>query len=157
MSCNNNLKNQHYKSAQNAYNDATQAFTAVGTPVAVLGVLSTDTGCSVDTVTGGFQINASGLYRISYDVTFTTASAGVAVLQGLHECAGYRGNRDRVYDARRDHGLYPGVLQWAAHDQRYSGRRGRYDLPCLCKRRKTGIRGSGHEKQAEGVQGQAGT
>ncbi len=82
MSCNNRLKNSHYKSAQNAYNNATQAFSAVGTPVAVLGVLNTDTGCSVDTVTGGFQINSSGLYRISYDVTFTTASAGVAVLQG---------------------------------------------------------------------------
>lgn len=83
MSCNNRLKNSHYKSAQNAYNNSTQAFAAVGTPVSVLGVLNTDTGCSIDTVTGGFQINSSGLYRISYDVTFTTASAGVAVLQGL--------------------------------------------------------------------------
>lgn len=87
MSCNRNLKNPHYKSAQNAYNDASQAFVTTGTPVSVLGVLNTDTGCSVDTVTGGFQINASGLYRVSYDVTFTPSVAGVAVLQGLKDTA----------------------------------------------------------------------
>lgn len=87
MSCNRNLKNPHYKSAQNAYNDASQAFVTTGTPVSVLGVLNTDTGCSVDTVTGGFQINASGLYRVSYDVTFTPSAAGVAVLQGLKDTA----------------------------------------------------------------------
>lgn len=87
MSCNNRLKNSHYKSAQNAYNNATQAFTAAGTNVAVLGVLNTDTGCSIDTVTGGFQINASGLYRVAYDVTFTPSAAGVAVLQGLKDTA----------------------------------------------------------------------
>lgn len=85
MSCNRNLKNQHYKSAQSAYNNASQAFAATGTPLAVLGVLITDTGCSIDTVAGGFQINASGLYRVSYDVTFTPSAEGVAVLQGLKD------------------------------------------------------------------------
>ena len=87
MSCNNRLKNSHYKSAQNAYNDTSQAFAATGAPINVLGVLNTDTGCSVDTVTGGFRINASGLYRVSYDVTFTPSAAGVAVLQGLKDTA----------------------------------------------------------------------
>lgn len=87
MSCNNRLKNSHYKSAQNAYNNASQEFATTGTPVAVLGVLNTDTGCSIDTVAGGFQINSSGLYRVSYDVTFTPSAAGVAVLQGFKDTA----------------------------------------------------------------------
>lgn len=85
MSCNNRLKNSHYKSAQNAYNNTTQAFTATATPVNVLGVLNTDTGCSVDTVTGGFVVNSSGLYRISYDVTITSAGAGTVALQGFKD------------------------------------------------------------------------
>lgn len=82
MSCNNRLKNSHYKSAQNAYNNTSQAFAATGTPINVLGVLNTDTGCSIETVTGGFNISSSGLYRVSYDVTFTPSAAGVATLQG---------------------------------------------------------------------------
>ena len=65
MSCNQRLKNSHYKSAQNAYNNTPQAFIASGTPVNVLGILNTDTGCSLETVTGGFVVNNGGLYRIS--------------------------------------------------------------------------------------------
>lgn len=87
MSCNNRLKNSHYKSAQNAYNDTPQAFIATGTPVAVLGVLNTDTGCSIGTSTGGFRVNSSGLYRISYDVTLSADAAGVVTLQGLKDTA----------------------------------------------------------------------
>lgn len=81
MSCNNRLKNTHYKSAQNAYNNTPQAFVASGTPVSILGILNTDTGCALDTATGGFAVNASGLYRISYDVTFAAGGAGVAELK----------------------------------------------------------------------------
>ena len=85
MSCNSRLKNSHYKSAQNAYNDASQAFVAAGTPVNVLGILNTDTGCSLDTVAGGFVVSSSGLYRISYDVVFTADGAGTAELKLLKD------------------------------------------------------------------------
>lgn len=85
MACNSKLKNAHYKSAQNAYNNTAQAFVAAGTPVNVLGILNTDTGCSIDTVTGGFVVSSSGLYRISYDVIFTAAGAGTAELKLLKD------------------------------------------------------------------------
>lgn len=85
MACNQRLKNTHYKSAQNAYNNTTQTFVAAGTPVNVLGILNTDTGCSINTTTGGFAVECSGLYRVSYDVVFTPTAAGVAVLQGYKD------------------------------------------------------------------------
>ena len=85
MSCNQRLKNSHYKSVQNAYNNTPQAFIASGTPVNVLGILNTDTGCSLETVTGGFVVNNGGLYRISYDVIFTASGAGVAELKALKD------------------------------------------------------------------------
>ena len=85
MACNRKLKNPHYKSAQNTYNNAAQAFVAAGTPVNVLGVLNTDTGCALKTNTGGFEVECSGLYRISYDVTATATAAGVMTLQGYKD------------------------------------------------------------------------
>ncbi len=85
MACNNKRKNPHYKSAQNAYNNAAQAFVAAGTPVNVLGVLNTDTGCALKTNTGGFEVECSGLYRISYDVTATATAAGTVTLQGYKD------------------------------------------------------------------------
>ena len=87
MACNSKLKNSHYKSAQNAYNNTTQAFVAAGTPINVLGILNTDTGCSIDTVAGGFVVSSSGLYRISYDVVFTADEAGTAALRLLKDTA----------------------------------------------------------------------
>lgn len=74
MACNERLKNPHFKSAQNAYNNTAQTMAATSTPVNVLGILNTDTGCSIDTNAGGFIIRHSGLYRISYDVTFTAGA-----------------------------------------------------------------------------------
>jgi hypothetical protein len=87
MSCCNDRKNPHYKSAQNAYNNTTQTIDATGTPVAVLGILNTDTGCSLATNTGGFVVRHSGLYRIAYDVTFVAGAAGIVTLQGLKDTA----------------------------------------------------------------------
>lgn len=69
------------KSAQTAYNDAEQAYVAAGTQVNVLGTLATDSGVSVKTQTGGFQIVSGGLFRVSYDVTSTPGAAGTQVLQ----------------------------------------------------------------------------
>lgn len=85
MACNERLKNPHFKSAQNAYNNTTQTMAATATPVNVLGILNTDTGCSIDTNAGGFIIRHSGLYRISYDVTFTATAAGTETLQGMKD------------------------------------------------------------------------
>lgn len=87
MNCNSKLKNTHFKSAQAAYNNSDQAFTAVGTPITILGNIFTDTGCSISTAGGGFSVNNSGLYRVSYDVTFTAAGAGVAELSGIKDNA----------------------------------------------------------------------
>ena len=81
MACNCNVKNIHYKSAQTAYNNADQTFAAAGLQVAILGNLGTDTGCAITTQSGGFRVNARGLYRISYDVTYTATAAGTGIVQ----------------------------------------------------------------------------
>lgn len=85
MACSSKLKNPHFKSAQTAYNNAEQAFVATGTPVNVLGLLATDTGCSLSTFAGGFTVAHGGLYRISYDVIFTAAGAGTAEIKLLKD------------------------------------------------------------------------
>ena len=74
-------KNKNYKSAQVALNTNTQNVAASGTSLAVLGSQLTDTGCSIDTTSAGFRINASGLYRIRYVFTFTAAAAGTVTAQ----------------------------------------------------------------------------
>ncbi len=84
---NNNCRNRYYKSAQTAYNNTAQAYAAAGTQINIEGNLATNTGCSIDTQTGGFNINDTGLYRISYDVTHTPSAAGVAIVQ-LYNGAG---------------------------------------------------------------------
>lgn len=81
MACNCNVKNIHYKSAQTAYNNADQTFAAAGSQVAILGNLGTDTGCAITTQSGGFRVNARGMYRISYDVTYTATAAGTGIVQ----------------------------------------------------------------------------
>lgn len=77
MTCN----NAYQKSAQTAYNNTAQTYTADGLTVNVLGNLDTNTGVSISTQTGGFRVNNGGLYRISYDVTSTPGAAGAQVLQ----------------------------------------------------------------------------
>lgn len=85
MACSSKLKNPHFKSAQTAYNNAEQAFVATGTPINVLGILATDTGCSLSTFAGGFTVAHGGLYRISYDVIFTAVGAGTAEIKLLKD------------------------------------------------------------------------
>ena len=78
----NYCSNRNYqKSAQTAYNDAVQPYTAAGAQVNILGTQVTDTGCSIRTNAGGFTFRNSGLYRISYDVTSTPTAIGEQVLQ----------------------------------------------------------------------------
>lgn len=81
MACGKTLKTCTVRSAQTAYNDAEQAFVATGTPITILGVKATDTGVAIDTEPTVFRINASGIYRISYDVDLTAAGAGDVSLQ----------------------------------------------------------------------------
>lgn len=81
MICGNALKSCKVRSAQTAYNDADQAFVATGTPITILGTMATDTGVAIDTRPTVFDINASGIYRISYDVDLTADGAGVVTLQ----------------------------------------------------------------------------
>ena len=71
----------YQKSAQQAYNTATQAYVATGTTLNVLGTQCTDCGCSIDTTTSGVSIENSGLYYISAAVTSTPTGAGTQVLQ----------------------------------------------------------------------------
>ncbi len=54
---------------------------AAGSQVAILGNLGTDTGCAITTQSGGFRVNARGMYRISYDVTYTATAAGTGIVQ----------------------------------------------------------------------------
>ncbi len=79
MNC---CSNRNYqKSAQTAYSNAIQPYTADGTQINILGTQVTDTGCSIRTTTGGFAFRNSGLYRISFDVTSVPTAAGEQVLQ----------------------------------------------------------------------------
>lgn len=81
MICGNTLKSCKMTSAQTAYNNAEQAFVAAGTPITILGTRVTDTGVAIDTDPTVFDIDRSGLYRISYDIDLTAAGAGVVSLQ----------------------------------------------------------------------------
>ena len=80
MACN-NLKNRNYKSVVTAYNNTTQAYTAAGTQLNILGNTALDAGCSIDVQGGGFKINHSGTYRIAFDVTSVSTDAGIQTLQ----------------------------------------------------------------------------
>lgn len=82
MSCSN--KN-YQKSAQMAFNNVSQPVVTEGTVLNILGTRATDTGCSVSTVTNGFQVCNSGLYRISADVTLNQTAAGTSTVQILKD------------------------------------------------------------------------
>ena len=132
MSCNSRFKNAHYKSAQNAYNNTPQTFVAAGTPVNVLGILNTDTGCSLDTVAGGFVVNNSGLYRISYDHRRRRGHRRAESTQRyrlapVRRRASDDRGRQHLHTARRDYRIHRRMLQRNADNKRGSGRcRGHY-------------------------------
>ena len=69
------------RSAQAAYNNAQQTFTADGGTVAILGTQICDTGSSIDTGVTGFTVRHGGVYRVSYDVVFEATGAGTAEIQ----------------------------------------------------------------------------
>lgn len=76
--CTNRL---YQKSVQESYSDSEQAYVAAGSQINILGTKATDTGCSISANTGGYTIESSGIYRISYDVTSTPSAAGDQILQ----------------------------------------------------------------------------
>lgn len=82
----NRYKNRNYKSAIQTYNGANQPILAtdiVSNPITVnLGGTITDTGCAIKRDFDGFDIEYSGLYRISYDANIAATTAG-AVTIGL--------------------------------------------------------------------------
>lgn len=78
MSCS---KNIYAKSCVRAYNNAAQPFTAALTPLNLLGTPVVDSGCSLTLNPASIQINKSGLYHLSADVTYTATEAGTAVVQ----------------------------------------------------------------------------
>lgn len=74
--------NSNVRSVQTAYNNAQQALTTTTpTTVVILGTQVCDTGCSIDTVTNGFKILHTGIYRFSFDVVITATTAGTAEIQ----------------------------------------------------------------------------
>lgn len=83
MACK-NYKNRNYKSAIQTYNGAPQAIAAANTvanPVTVaLGGTITDTGCAIEKDVNGFDVECSGLYRVSYDADVTATTAGAVTL-----------------------------------------------------------------------------
>lgn len=81
MSCINKFANVVNKSAQAAYNNVPQTFTAAGGTVTILGTQICDTGCSIETIANGFEIEHEGVYRFSYDVVFSATGAGTAEIQ----------------------------------------------------------------------------
>lgn len=80
----NRYKNRNYKSAIQTYNGSSQPILATNTvtnPITVaLGGKVTDTGCAIQKDTNGFDIECSGLYRISYDADVTATTAGAVTL-----------------------------------------------------------------------------
>lgn len=71
----------YQKSAQQAYNTTTQAYEATGTTLNLAGTVGTDCGCSIETNISNLEIESSGLYYISADVTSTPTAAGAQVIQ----------------------------------------------------------------------------
>lgn len=82
----NRYKNRNYKSAIQTYNGTNQPIVAtdiISNPITVaLGGAITDTGCAIRRDVDGFDIECSGLYRISYDADVVATTAG-AVTIGL--------------------------------------------------------------------------
>lgn len=66
--------------AKTVYNNETQTVTTAGTNLEILGDIVTSVGTGIRTYNYGFGILRSGLYRISFDITFTPTGAGTEVL-----------------------------------------------------------------------------
>jgi hypothetical protein len=82
MSCGNcNCGNPYAKSCVRVYNDITQPFTAAGTQITLEGTPVVNSGVSIELNPGSIEIEKSGLYRLSADVTINPTAAGTVVVQ----------------------------------------------------------------------------
>lgn len=82
-----NPQTKYQKSALETYNNTTQTFDATvtgGVPVTFTNV-SVDTGCSIESQTGGARILCSGLYEFSVDTTFENVTGGGIVTVQLYQ------------------------------------------------------------------------
>lgn len=75
------MNNQYAKSCIRVYNNSAQDFTAALTPLNLEGTPVVQSGCSMTLNTTSIQVNRSGLYHLSADVTYTPTAAGVAIIQ----------------------------------------------------------------------------
>lgn len=79
--CNCNLKDRHYKSSTEFYNNSTQSVGATMAPMNLQGTEITDTGVSLDLEQNSIVIQHSGLYRIHGTVSFNATTAGAVTVQ----------------------------------------------------------------------------
>jgi len=59
------------------YNAAAQAFSATGTTLQLIGTKTVDVGCAADVNGSAVTLNKSGVYHITFDVTYTAAAGDV--------------------------------------------------------------------------------
>lgn len=64
------------RAVQTAYNNTTLAVTSALTVVPILGSHVCDCGYDLAAITNGFRVRKNGVYRFSFDVTFTATTAG---------------------------------------------------------------------------------
>lgn len=81
MSCNKNLKNCHYKTAEAVYNPTSQALATGRNVLTLLGTKITDTGVGAAISGNDIVINVPGLYYIAADTNITATDAGAVDLQ----------------------------------------------------------------------------
>ena len=81
MTCNRDLKNCHYKTAEAAYNPNTQALTAAASVLTLEGTVLTDTGVGAAISGNNIVVRAAGLYYVAADMVAEATAAGIVSLQ----------------------------------------------------------------------------
>lgn len=82
MPCCNRLKNPHYKTCVEAYNNSPQTVAATPAALALAGATAVDTGVGASIVGQSINVLCSGLYRVEASVILTAGTAaGTGSLQ----------------------------------------------------------------------------
>ena len=69
------------RSCSTTYTNSNQTVAEAVTTLSILGGEVTSTGKCINAQASGFNVKASGLYRIGFDVTLNPTAAGTAVIQ----------------------------------------------------------------------------
>lgn len=69
------------RSCSTTYTNSNQTVTEAVTTLSILGGEVTSTGKCINAQSSGFNVKASGLYRIGFDVTLNPTAAGTAIIQ----------------------------------------------------------------------------